>query len=113
MRANTCTYFKNGGPLASSAQNIDILSRSNRSVRDYIEIDPNLAAMREPPSSCYLVHVVKRLGVEEQRQAVRLAHLGALLDVPAEREESLRCVPSILYRVAESARHFIDFGLKT
>ena len=31
MRANTCTYFKNAGPLASSAQNIDILSRSNRS----------------------------------------------------------------------------------
>ena len=31
MRANTCTYFKNGGPLASSAQNIDILSGSNRS----------------------------------------------------------------------------------
>ena len=34
MRANTCTYFKNGDPLASSAQNIDILSGSNRS--DYI-----------------------------------------------------------------------------
>ena len=31
MRANTCTYFQNGGPLRSSAQNIDILSGSNRS----------------------------------------------------------------------------------
>ena len=31
MRANICTYFKNGSPLASSAQNIDILSGSNRS----------------------------------------------------------------------------------
>ena len=33
MRANTCTYFQNGGPLRSSAQNIDILSGSNRSVK--------------------------------------------------------------------------------
>ena len=32
MRANTCTYFQNGSPLRSSAQNIDILSGSNRSV---------------------------------------------------------------------------------
>ena len=31
MRANTCTYFKNGDPLVSSTQNIDILSGSNRS----------------------------------------------------------------------------------
>ena len=32
MRANICTYFKNGSLLVSSAQNIDILSGSNRSV---------------------------------------------------------------------------------
>ena len=31
MRANICTYFKNAGPLMSSAQNIDILSGSARS----------------------------------------------------------------------------------
>ena len=31
MRANTCTYFKNGGLLMSSAQNIDIMSGSNTS----------------------------------------------------------------------------------
>ena len=31
LRANTYTYFKNGTPLMSSAQNIDILSGSNRS----------------------------------------------------------------------------------
>ena len=31
LRANICTYFKNGSPLVSSAQNIDILSGSNRS----------------------------------------------------------------------------------
>ena len=28
MRANICTYFKNGSQLVSSAQNIDILSGS-------------------------------------------------------------------------------------
>ena len=32
MRANICTYFKNTDPLVSSAQNIDILSGSPRSV---------------------------------------------------------------------------------
>ena len=32
LRAHTCTYFKNAGPLTSSARNIDILSGSNRSV---------------------------------------------------------------------------------
>ena len=31
MRANICSYFKNGSPLMSSAQNIDTLSGSNRS----------------------------------------------------------------------------------
>ena len=31
MRANICAYFKNAGPLVSSAQNIDILRGSLRS----------------------------------------------------------------------------------
>ena len=31
MRANICTYFKNGSLLVSSAKNIDILSGSNSS----------------------------------------------------------------------------------
>ena len=31
MRANICTYFKNGDLLMSSTQNIDILSGSPRS----------------------------------------------------------------------------------
>ena len=30
MRANICTYFKNGSQLVSSAQNINILSGSPR-----------------------------------------------------------------------------------
>ena len=32
MRANICTYFKNGSPLASSAQNIDISSRTREGI---------------------------------------------------------------------------------
>ena len=39
MRANICTYFKNGSPLVSSAQNIDILSGSNSSARQQNNVE--------------------------------------------------------------------------
>ena len=48
MRANTCTYFKNAGPLASSAQNIDILSGSYRSV-EIIKNDRKCPALLSLP----------------------------------------------------------------
>ena len=49
MRANICTYFKNGSPLVSSAQNIDILSGSNTS--DSHDASP-LGATRSNSSRC-------------------------------------------------------------